>query len=50
MQYIRCQGSLSENEALATVVDLLVGATETVGNNCFGGNIIRNSDLYSQLL
>nr|XP_022312942.1 LOW QUALITY PROTEIN: cytochrome P450 10-like [Crassostrea virginica] len=34
VQYIRCQGSLSENEALATVVDLLVGATETTSNAC----------------
>lgn len=30
VQHIRSQESLSENEALSTVVDLLVGATETV--------------------
>lgn len=31
VHYIRSQESLTENEALSTVVDLLVGATETVG-------------------
>ncbi|XP_052687194.1 cytochrome P450 10-like isoform X1 [Crassostrea angulata] len=34
VQHIRSQESLNENEALSTVVDLLVGATETTSNAC----------------
>ncbi|XP_061192063.1 cytochrome P450 10-like [Saccostrea echinata] len=34
VHHIRSQESLTENEALSTVVDLLVGATETTSNAC----------------